>query len=102
MRTAFTDGTIAFTAPTGHTYSTEAHGGALFPALAQPTADLGAITVPEESPHRGVMMPTRRQTREQDRRDRITRERFEREQINRQEERERQAWLAATYEPPPF
>jgi Domain of unknown function (DUF222) len=96
------DGTIAFTAPTGHTYRTEAHGGALFPALARPTADLGDITVPEESPHRGVMMPTRKQTREQDRRDRITRERREREQINRQEERQRQAWLAANYEPPPF
>jgi Domain of unknown function (DUF222) len=95
------DGTIAFTAPTGHTYST-AHGGALFPVLAQPTADLGDITVPEEPPHPGVMMPTRKQTREQDRRDRITRERREREQINRQEERQRQAWLAANYEPPPF
>ncbi|OBA86095.1 hypothetical protein A5662_03425 [Mycobacteriaceae bacterium 1482268.1] len=96
------DGTVTFTAPTGHTYRTEAHGGTLFPALAEPTADLGDIAVPDESPHRGVMMPTRKQTREQDRRDRITRERRERKELNAQEERERQAWLAATYEPPPF
>jgi hypothetical protein len=28
------DGTIVFTAPTGHTYTTEPHGGAMFSALA--------------------------------------------------------------------
>ncbi len=98
----FPDGTVVWTAPTGHTYRTEAHGAALFPALAQPTAELGDITVPDESPGRALMMPTRKQTREQDRRDRIVRERREREEINAQEERERQAWLAANYEPPPF
>ncbi|MFY9922021.1 MAG: HNH endonuclease signature motif containing protein, partial [Mycobacterium sp.] len=69
------DGTVVVTAPTGHIYETQPHGGALFPALAQPTGDLGEITVPEQSPHRDVMMPTRRQTREQDRQDRITKER---------------------------
>ena len=64
--------------PTGHTHTTEPHGGTLFPALAQPTGDLGDITVPEESPNRGVMMPTRKQTREHDRRDRIANERRQR------------------------
>lgn len=98
----FPDGTVVFTAPTGHTYQTEAHGGMVFPALAQPTADLGELTVPDESPHRGVKMPTRRQTREQDRRDRITKQRREREQLIADEEQQRQAWLAANYEPPPF
>lgn len=60
------------------------------------------MTVPEQSPRHDVMMPTRRQTRELDRQDRIARERREREELNAQEERERQAWLAETHEPPPF
>jgi hypothetical protein len=98
----FPDGTVTWTAPTGHTYTTQPHGGTLFPTLAQSTGDLGDITVPEESPHRDVMMPTRRQTREQDRCDRITKERRERRELIAEEERQRQAWLAATYEPPPF
>lgn len=70
--------------------------------LAHPTGNLGNLTVPEESPHRAVMMPTRRQTREQDRRDRITNERRQRQELNVEQERQKQAWLAATYEPPPF
>jgi hypothetical protein len=101
----FPNGVVVWTAPTGHTYSTEPHGGTLFPALAQPTGDLGDIFVPDESPNRGVMMPTRRQTREQDREERIARERRERKELNKQVEREeakRRKWLAANYEPPPF
>jgi hypothetical protein len=50
----FPDGAITRTAPTGHTCSTQSHGGILFPALAQPTGDPGDITVPDESPHRGA------------------------------------------------
>jgi hypothetical protein len=49
-----------------------------------------------------MMMPTRRQTREQGRRDRITNKRRERTDLNAQEQRERQAWLAANDQPPPF
>jgi hypothetical protein len=98
----FPDGTVTWTAPTGHTYSTESHGGSLFPVLARPTGDLGDVTVPDESPHRGVMMPTRRQSREQDRRDRVTRERRERDELNIEQGRQRQKWLADNYEPPPF
>jgi hypothetical protein len=75
----------------------------MFPALAQPTGDLGDIEVPDESPHRGVMMPTRRQTRDQDRRDRITKERREREQLNAVERREKlNTWLHTRCEPPPY
>jgi len=97
------DGTIVFTAPTGHTYNTEPHGGAMFSALAQPTGELtGLMAVGEESPHRDVMMPKRKQTREQDRRDRINQERRERTELIAEEERQRQAWLAANYQPPPF
>ena len=98
----FPDGTVTWTAPTGHTYATQPHGGALFPALAQPTGDLGDIAVPEESPHRTLMMPTRRQTREQDRRDRITKERQQRKELNKQEERKRWTTLATNEKPPPF
>ncbi len=98
----FPDGTIVWTAPTGHTYTTESHGGALFPALAHPTADLPDATAPDESPHHNAMMPTRRQTREQDSHDRITQERRERKALNRQQQRQRQAWLAANHKPPPF
>jgi hypothetical protein len=97
------DGTIILTAPTGHIYTTEPHGAAMFPALGQPTGELdipptGAETVAD----RTAKMPRRKQTRDQDRRDRINAERRERTELIAQEEQERQAWLAATYEPPPF
>ena len=87
---------------TGHTYSTEAHGAGLFSALAQPTGDLGEVMADEASADRGVMMPTRKQTRERDRRDRIAKERRERTELIAEEARKRRAWLAANYEPPPF
>ncbi|MDH6197507.1 hypothetical protein M2272_004162 [Mycobacterium frederiksbergense] len=96
------DGTVVFTAPTGHTYLTEAHGAAMFPALAQPTGELTIDEPHTPSPHRGVMMPTRKQTREQDRRDRINAERRERTELIAEQQRQHQAWLAANYEPPPF
>jgi malic enzyme len=97
------DGTIIFTAPTGHTYVSEPHGATLFPALRQPTGELdlgAAASIPDAN--RAVMMPKRTQTREQDRRDRIAAERRERTDLIAEEERQRQAWLVATYEPPPF
>ena len=97
------DGTIVFTAPTGHVYTTEPHGAAMFPALAQPTGELHLPphVVPPES-DRSAMMPRRKQTRDQDRRDRITAERHQRSQLIAEEERQRRAWLATNYQPPPF
>ncbi|KRE34507.1 hypothetical protein ASG82_19905 [Mycobacterium sp. Soil538] len=95
------DGTIVITAPTGHVYRTEAHGGILFPGLAVPTATV-ATTTPTEGVGRTAMMPMRTTTREQDRRERIRQERRRRLELNAEQERQRQAWLAATYEPPPF
>jgi len=97
------DGTVILTAPTGHTYTTEPHGASMFPTLAQPTGELEmppALDPPDTD--RSAMMPRRKQTREQDRRDRINAERRERTQLIAEEERQRQAWLAATYPPPPF
>jgi hypothetical protein len=49
-----------------------------------------------------VMMPRRKHTRDQNRRDRINAERRQRTQLIAQEEQQRQAWLAANYQPPPF
>jgi hypothetical protein len=49
-----------------------------------------------------VMMPRRKQTRERNRRDGINKERRQRTELIAEEERQRQAWLAATYQPPPF
>ncbi|ABM14560.1 MULTISPECIES: HNH endonuclease signature motif containing protein [Mycolicibacterium] len=95
------DGTVVLTAPTGHVYTTEPLGGLLFPTLATPTAPLPDVEVPEDDPDKAAMMP-RRRTREQERRARIARERRQRIEINAERERQHQAWLAATYEPPPF
>ena len=66
------DGTVVFTAPTGHTYTTQAHGGMLFPTLAQSTGELAVPKLAEPSPYRDVMMPKRKQTRNQNRQHRIT------------------------------
>ena len=97
------DGTIVLTAPTGHTYTTEPHGAAMFPALAQPTGELDfPANLDVGDTDRSAMMPRRKQTREQDRRDRINAERRERTDLIAEEHRQRRAWLAATYEPPPF
>ena len=70
------DGTVIWTAPTGHTYTTKPGGSLFFPQLAIPT---GELVVPETTrpvgSDRGVMMPTRRRTRSQDRAYRIALER---------------------------
>ena len=97
------DGTIILTAPTGLVYRTEAHGAAMFPTLAQSTGELDLpATVATSDTDRSAMMPKRKQTRDDDRRDRINAERRERTELIAEEERQRQAWLAANYEPPPF
>jgi hypothetical protein len=92
-----------FTSPSGHTYTTEAHGAAMFPALGQSTGELDLPAhMADPEADRSVMMPRRRQTRAQDRQDRINAERRERTELIAEEERQRQAWLAANYQPPPF
>jgi hypothetical protein len=103
------DGTMVFTSPTGHRYMTEPAGGRLFPLLGLST------DVPEVTPfiamdtgslaaNRGLAMPTRKRTRDEDRRARIDQERRRRAQINAERAREhaiRTAEIAAT-DPPPF
>jgi len=75
----------------------------MFSALAQPTGELDILPhmVPSDT-DRSAMMPRRKQTRDQNRRDRINTERRQRTDLIAEEQRQRQAWLAATYEPPPF
>jgi len=93
------DGTVIWTAPTGHTYVTEPAGALYFPQLANPT---GELDLPEWTPagDRGAMMPTRRRTRDQDRAYRIWLERNHNQQrltIEAAADIE-----AAANDPPPF
>jgi hypothetical protein len=96
------DGTIVLTSPSGHTYRSDAHGAALFPTLAQSTGELPQPAAEEPSSYRDLMMPRRKQTRDQNRRDRINQERRQRSELIAEQERQRQAWLAQNYQPPPF
>ena len=96
-------GTIIWTAPSGQLNTTHPGSRMLFPALCKPTAPISAPAyTPSVGTSRALMMPRRKQTREQDRRDRINAERRQRSELIAEEERQRQAWLAANYEPPPF
>jgi hypothetical protein len=71
-----TDGTIIWTAASGHTYITRPGSRLLFPALCLPTGELPTASTAElPTGERGMMMPTRRRTREQDRAYRIDAER---------------------------
>ena len=86
------NGTVIWTSPTGHTYTTRPGSALLFPSLCEPTA---ALSLPEPdsvvSGDRGVMMPKRRRTRAQDRAYRIDAER-----------RLNDAYVAERNMPPPF
>jgi hypothetical protein len=75
----------------------------MFPVLGQSTGTLNLpLQVVSPDVDRSAMMPRRKQTRDQDRRDRINAERRERSELIAEEECQRRAWLAANYEPPPF
>lgn len=88
----WSDGTIVWTSPTGHTYTTRPGSRLLFPALCLPTGELPtAVGQYTSQGNRGVMMPTRRSTREQDRARRIAAERA----LNA-------ARVAERNQPPPF
>ncbi|MBP3086391.1 HNH endonuclease signature motif containing protein [Mycolicibacterium fortuitum] len=100
----YPDGTVEVTTPTGHTYTTEPHGAALFDDLATPTGNLNhPDSPPAPGPNRSAKMPKRSRTREQDRQDRITEERRLRAEFNNDlaHERAYQAWLAEEHGPPP-
>jgi hypothetical protein len=70
------DGTVTWTSPSGHTYTTRPGSRLLFPALCLPTGELPTAPTAQPQSDRGsVMMPTRKHTREQDRAYRINAER---------------------------
>lgn len=70
------DGTIIFTAPTGHTYTTYPGSRLLFPALCLPGSQPPpASTDTRPAEHRGLKVPLRRRTRAQDRAQHIQAER---------------------------
>ncbi|MGV0744676.1 DUF222 domain-containing protein [Mycolicibacterium sp. XJ870] len=70
------DGTVIWTAPTGHEYPTMPGGALLIPSLATPTGTLNLPdSVPATTGDRTVMMPKRRLTRAENTTRRITAER---------------------------
>ncbi len=72
----YPDGTIVWTSPSGHTYTTHPGSRLLFPTLCLPTGKLSAApAVSRPNDNRTLMMPTRRRTRTQDRAHRINTER---------------------------
>ena len=72
----WSDGTIVWTAPSGQTYTTRPGSRLLFPRLCLPTGELPTAPTVERPPgDRGIMMPRRHRTREQDRAYRIDAER---------------------------
>ncbi|RUP01870.1 MAG: HNH endonuclease [Mycobacterium sp.] len=69
------DGTIIWTAPTGHTYTTRPGSRLLYPTLCRSSAPLPVNTTPPQDQPRTLMMPTRARTRAQERQARINGER---------------------------
>ena len=72
------DGTVIWTSPTGHTYTTRPGSALLFPTLCRPTGQLwpGDPPDPDTGDHaRGAMMPRRRYSRAHNRMRAVTAER---------------------------
>ncbi|OBJ38966.1 hypothetical protein A5630_28360 [Mycolicibacterium mucogenicum] len=63
----FPDGTVVWTAPTGHTYITKPEGAHWYPQLAHPTGTPEISEEPVRTPARGHCMPKRKRTRAQER-----------------------------------
>ena len=57
------DGTIVWTSPTGHTYTTYPGSRLLFPEWSTDTGDVPDVRHSERSGDRGLMMPARRRSR---------------------------------------
>jgi hypothetical protein len=86
------DGRVIWTSPTGQKYTTCPGSRLLFPKLCLPTGELPSVLDVRRPPgDRGLMMPKRRRTREQDRARRIDAERA----LN-------STHIAERSQPPPF
>ena len=98
------DGTVVWTAPSGQTYTTTPAGAEFFPQLGVPTGEFAAATHHRAALRRARGDDADPQTRPRPGRgpnesrwnDNTTRN------ACRQEHRQRPAWLATTYERPPF
>ena len=104
---------MIWTLPDGQTYVTTPGSALLFPTLCAPTGDVPVPEVPRmQSGDRTAMMPTRKQTRAQNRAQRVATERRQIRQAREARRQAREAALAAYYgtaplagendEPPPF
>jgi hypothetical protein len=69
------DATMIWTSPSGQSHRTYPGSRLLFPSLCRPTAPVARVDVPAPAVNRGLMMPRRKSTREQDRAKRIDAER---------------------------
>ena len=97
------DGTVIWTSPTGHTYTTKPGGSLFFPTFATATGD-PPTPPPTEPPHpnRGALMPARSRTRAQDRAYGVGQERRINGERIAHEQRLLEERIAANDEPPPF
>lgn len=97
------DGTVQWTSPTGHTYTTKPGASLLFPTFAAATGELvlPTSTLPS-SANRGLMMPARRRPRADERAARIRRERAINEARLAAEAAGRAKQRASYNDPPPF
>lgn len=98
------DGTVTWTAPTGHTYTTTPTGAQFFPQFAVKTANVTVLHyVRDTDPGRAGMMPRRARTRRQDRQARIDDERARNQQRLQAEGKPQppQCFTGNT-DPPPF
>lgn len=95
------NGTITFTSPTGHRYSNVPGGALHYPVLATPTGEQ-VVALPAEPPavNRGLAMPTRQKSRDEERQSRADAERRRRAELNAEANRAIRAAQAGVGDPP--
>jgi len=101
------DGTVVWTSPSGRNYTTYPGSRLLFPSLCKPTAPISAPTnVPDAGSNRGLTMPRRKRTRQQERAKRIDVERARNRELRELSEGDcEEARLPSrrpSHDPPPF
>ena len=96
------NGTVVWTSPTGHVYTTEPEGAQWFAGLGDPTGEPTVKAVGPTLAKRCMKMPTRERPRHEDTRRRLNAERHTNRTRLEQQEQDHQAWLAAHDEPAPF
>jgi hypothetical protein len=96
------DGTVIWTAPTGHSYVTKPGGSLYFPVLSTPTGDPLIVKPLEPHPMRSVMMPRRQRPRAEETASRRGSERRRNAERLALERWRSQSPNAPDDEPPPF